>query len=191
MGTKNNPGAFDCYAAAEPDEPMFILLGRDKHAPTLVWLWAALRELEGEDPPKVADARNCVVQMITFATDKGKQVPGVGASVLVGVLELIRAANYAVNNAGNAPTGVDLLRRLLAETRLEPDGPTPQEPDPIREQLAEACRYVADMLAQLVPDGDREVSLAVRLGCMGGARAEHLCLTALQAHEANLKGAQS
>lgn len=36
MGTKNNPGAFDCYANAEPDEPMFVLLGRDKHAPAPV-----------------------------------------------------------------------------------------------------------------------------------------------------------
>ena len=25
MGTKNEPGEFDCYAAAEPDEPMFII----------------------------------------------------------------------------------------------------------------------------------------------------------------------
>ena len=29
MATKNNPGKFDCYTNAEPDEPMFILLGRD------------------------------------------------------------------------------------------------------------------------------------------------------------------
>ena len=38
MGTKNNPGVFDCYANAEPDEPMFVLLGRDKDAATLVRL---------------------------------------------------------------------------------------------------------------------------------------------------------
>lgn len=38
MGTKNNPGTFDCYANAAPDEPMFVLLGRDKHAPLLVRL---------------------------------------------------------------------------------------------------------------------------------------------------------
>ncbi|HAW11807.1 MAG TPA: aspartate decarboxylase, partial [Chloroflexi bacterium] len=29
MGTKNNPGKFDCYDDAHPDEPMFVLLGRD------------------------------------------------------------------------------------------------------------------------------------------------------------------
>ncbi len=43
MGTKNNPGKFDCYAKAEPDEPMFVLLARDRIAPTLVRIWAAIR----------------------------------------------------------------------------------------------------------------------------------------------------
>lgn len=69
MGTKNNPGQFDCYAAADPDEPMFILLGRDKHAPTLVWLWAVLRELDGEAPEKVAEARTCATAMMAWAHD--------------------------------------------------------------------------------------------------------------------------
>lgn len=43
MGTKRNPGDFDCYANAEPDEPMFVLLGRDPLAPALVELWRAIR----------------------------------------------------------------------------------------------------------------------------------------------------
>lgn len=30
MGTKNQPGSFDCYANAKGDEPLFVLLGRDK-----------------------------------------------------------------------------------------------------------------------------------------------------------------
>ena len=47
MGTKNNPGRFDCYAVAKPDEPMFILLARDPIAPILVELWATLREQIG------------------------------------------------------------------------------------------------------------------------------------------------
>jgi hypothetical protein len=63
MGTKNNPGRFDCYANAAPDEPMFILLGRDKHAPTLVRLWAILRAAEGEDEAKVAEAHACAKAM--------------------------------------------------------------------------------------------------------------------------------
>jgi hypothetical protein len=44
MGTKNNPGKFDCYKNAEPDEPIFILLGRDMHASDAVRKWAEDRE---------------------------------------------------------------------------------------------------------------------------------------------------
>lgn len=40
MGTKLTPGRFDCYAKAEPDEPLFTLLARDKEAPGLVEQWA-------------------------------------------------------------------------------------------------------------------------------------------------------
>lgn len=40
MGTKNNPGDFDCYSAAEPDEPMFVLLARDDLASVVVRGWA-------------------------------------------------------------------------------------------------------------------------------------------------------
>lgn len=29
MGTKDNPGKFNCYEKALPDEPMFTLLARD------------------------------------------------------------------------------------------------------------------------------------------------------------------
>lgn len=43
MSTKTNPGAFDCFANAGPDEEMFILLARDPVAPYLVEIWAALR----------------------------------------------------------------------------------------------------------------------------------------------------
>lgn len=43
MGTKRHPAPNDCYAKAEPDEPMFTLLARDPLAPDLIRLWAALR----------------------------------------------------------------------------------------------------------------------------------------------------
>lgn len=46
MGTKNSPGAFDCYANAEPDEPMFVLLARDHRAPSLVRQWVAVHRAE-------------------------------------------------------------------------------------------------------------------------------------------------
>ena len=63
MGTKNNPGEFDCYDKAAPDEPMFVLLARDPLAPILVDLWATLRERERRDVSKPAEARHCAAEM--------------------------------------------------------------------------------------------------------------------------------
>lgn len=63
MGTKNNPGDFDCYLNAGDDEPMFVLLARDADAPILVDLWASLRERDGEDAAKVQEARDCADAM--------------------------------------------------------------------------------------------------------------------------------
>jgi hypothetical protein len=49
MSTKNNPGKFNCYEKAEPDEPMFVLLGRDPVASFVVRYWAVLRAATGEN----------------------------------------------------------------------------------------------------------------------------------------------
>lgn len=72
MGTKNNPGKFDCYANAEPDEPMFVLLGRDRHAAQVVRYWAALRVMENFETgalvnaAKVEEARACADAMDAY-----------------------------------------------------------------------------------------------------------------------------
>lgn len=66
MGTKRNPGRFDCYANAEPDEPMFVLLGRDQDAPICVRLWAAIRRKCGEKSDQVAEAEACAVAMVNW-----------------------------------------------------------------------------------------------------------------------------
>jgi hypothetical protein len=66
MGTKSDPGAFDCYANAAPDEPMFVLLARDRHAPILVEWWATLRAVDGEDAVKVEEARACAAAMVEW-----------------------------------------------------------------------------------------------------------------------------
>lgn len=63
MGTKNNPGQFDSYAAADPDEPMFVLLARDPLAPILVRLWASLRYHLAGNPSKVKEAIECAASM--------------------------------------------------------------------------------------------------------------------------------
>lgn len=73
MGTKNNPGQYDCYAKAEPDEPMFVLLARDKLAPALVLAWAMEQKRlidEGRRPAeeidKVGEAMACAHNMIAW-----------------------------------------------------------------------------------------------------------------------------
>jgi len=72
MGSKNNPGKFDCYANAEPDEPMFVLLGRDPTAAIIVEMWAALREKMGTEPAKIAEARECAKNLAEWAKKLGK-----------------------------------------------------------------------------------------------------------------------
>jgi len=70
MSTKNNPGNYDCYANAEPDEEMFVLLARDAFAPDLVRAWAANRRLQiqrgkkpQEDMAQVDEALACAAKM--------------------------------------------------------------------------------------------------------------------------------
>lgn len=66
MGTKRNPGSFDCYSNAEPDEPMFILLGRDPCGGSTVRDWVGRRiVVQGESPDdaKLAEAMRCAEQM--------------------------------------------------------------------------------------------------------------------------------
>jgi hypothetical protein len=70
MGSKDRPGEFDCYANAQQDEPMFILLARDASAPLIVEAWATERErLIGlgvkpeSDMAMVGEARECAEKM--------------------------------------------------------------------------------------------------------------------------------
>jgi hypothetical protein len=70
MGTKIDPGVFDCYENAEADEPMFILLARDASSPDLVEAWAERREAmiklgtkPGSDILMVEEARECAKAM--------------------------------------------------------------------------------------------------------------------------------
>jgi hypothetical protein len=71
MGTKNNPAPNDCYAKAEPDEPMFILLARDPAAPGMVRRWAAHRAMDpGTPPEQVAEALQCAAEMEAWYTKR-------------------------------------------------------------------------------------------------------------------------
>lgn len=63
MGTKQDPGRYDCYAKAESDEPMFVLLARDEDAPRLVVLWADEAQRRGGSADKIREARQCAEDM--------------------------------------------------------------------------------------------------------------------------------
>jgi hypothetical protein len=71
MATKNNPGRYDCYKNAHPDEPYFMLLGRDATAPLIVLAWIALRLRCGfNDPEQLQEAFACAVAMQAWAIER-------------------------------------------------------------------------------------------------------------------------
>lgn len=66
MGCKNNPSRFDCMVKAEPDEPYFVLLGRDHSAAKLVREWATQRHAEGDTSGAVMEALGIANDMDKF-----------------------------------------------------------------------------------------------------------------------------
>ena len=75
MGTKNNPGNHSCYDKADPDEPMFVLLGRDPIAPFLVGWWVGLKSTHdtGADPEKLREAMETARAMDDWLLKLGKE----------------------------------------------------------------------------------------------------------------------
>jgi hypothetical protein len=71
MGTKNHPGKYDCYAKADPDEPMFVLLARDWVAPNLVEEWARAHSDDRPQPTdKIQEAFQCAAEMRAWRQKK-------------------------------------------------------------------------------------------------------------------------
>lgn len=69
MGTKNNPNPNDCYIKANPDEPMFTLLGRDPTAKATIHAWCSLRIKTGLNKPhdaKIKEAYTLAAQMENY-----------------------------------------------------------------------------------------------------------------------------
>jgi hypothetical protein len=100
MGTKNKPGVFDCYANAGPDEPMFVLLGRDRFAPSLVRLWAIMRSDAGEDFRKIEEALQCADAMDEELRRRGKD-PVDASNMFFKVFDLV------TSSLGEHPSGYD------------------------------------------------------------------------------------
>ncbi len=66
MSSKKNPGKYDCYKAAEREEEMFVILGRDDFGYDLVMLWIALRLHNFQD------AIACLWRLVSTATTRGR-----------------------------------------------------------------------------------------------------------------------
>lgn len=86
MGTKERPGAYNCYGAAAPNEHTFTLRSTDPYASYLVLLWAAARDHSVAEmqsafqalattvvndkrdnrPDKTEEARRCAAAMIAW-----------------------------------------------------------------------------------------------------------------------------
>lgn len=96
MGTKNNPGRYDCYANAEPDEPIFVLRGSDTTASVVVHFWRLLKEEMKEQgasnisAEKLEEARACALAMAQCAKEKGKD-PKQALDAMVKVLERMKS----------------------------------------------------------------------------------------------------
>jgi hypothetical protein len=100
MSTKNNPGEWDCYSKAEPDEPMFVLLARDESAHLLVLAWAHARMGNSQqaihcvmtasqigkhkpapDIRKINEAMDCVHRMVDWLSARqGEIIPNLKPS---------------------------------------------------------------------------------------------------------------
>lgn len=84
MGTKNNPGKYDCYEEADPDEPLFVLRAKDPTAPALVRLWADTRrneariqgiEIDPEYEDKLQEAWDCARAMEIWRLENERVAP--------------------------------------------------------------------------------------------------------------------
>ena len=74
MGTKKNPGPYDCYAAAGDDEPIFVLRASDPLAASLVREWS-VRYLDEDKPStrkKADEARACARAMELWLWSRGR-----------------------------------------------------------------------------------------------------------------------
>lgn len=106
MGTKQNPGQFDCYSKAAPDEPMFVLLGRDPSASALIELWTLIRRVLDPNDEKLDEAVDCAEKCWEWAARLGKR-------------ELIRKVGFALETLHGSSTENHRLNFDLAIGRLD------------------------------------------------------------------------
>lgn len=87
MATKDNPGKYDCYSKAAPDEPLFTLRGKDPSAPYFVQMWTASRMGNKEAVHNMVEMmfhdNDVLARVSTDEHDKLKEAKAVAGEMLV------------------------------------------------------------------------------------------------------------
>lgn len=78
MSTKQNAGAFDCYAKLIDDEPYFVLRAKDPDAPQVVEDWVRRRSQRAgnEQNPKLEEALQTAAAMRQWRLEHVDQETG-------------------------------------------------------------------------------------------------------------------
>lgn len=112
MPTKQNPGAFDCYKAALPDEPIFVILGRDPAGPATLDFWAAQRIKRGKTVGDDDKSR------IGAAIDEAKKMQDWRSRMLEASVDGVPPWRLPVHFIGEAEMEHPELAEGLSRTRI-------------------------------------------------------------------------
>jgi hypothetical protein len=80
MGTRNQPGQYDCLARLADDEPYFVLVAHDDSAPGTIVAWVAdrldrirLGERPGADLAQLREALNLARDMLAWQRERKRR----------------------------------------------------------------------------------------------------------------------
>lgn len=78
MGTKQNPGQFDCMDKIAQDEPFFVLRATDPIGAHVVRYWVEHAHAAGHEAEKIMEASMCADDMDTWRSMKQTQDEAIG-----------------------------------------------------------------------------------------------------------------
>ncbi len=133
MGTKNKPGAYDCLATLDPDEPYFLLRGSHPLSPDMVRLWVALRD---------RDYYSAIQTLATLAD----AAAGMGEADQMKLFEAIECADAMATWRGDQPV---CRCRTCGVTNLDPGA---ERRGWATRDLCMTCKFALDRVA----DGQSE-----------------------------------
>lgn len=150
MGTHTAPGDYDPTPRLADDEPCFMLVGKDPTAAACITVWAHLRKAIGrDDPAQLAEARECALAMLAYATSVGR---GAETEKVKKAAQVIAAALEAGSMSGALAALRDENARLrfdLGELRdeLQRRGEVPRLRLAVDSPVNVAVAYLRSLLA--------------------------------------------